>query len=381
MLDTIILKIPSNHVNLPDMQGNDFRRWSLQGRNGAFERFVNNPTPADKASGDYFPRLTAIHQGTRTEGDGKFLKVEFSAPKLLYGNNVDELSEADFPQVLSRLQDRMKRMGAYVFTKHIEESAVTAFHPSKNFLLSDGFTASHVIGELNRIGLPRRLDMSKVTFSNEGKSLQMYSIAHSLVFYDKVADLVKTKGRAVDKDRTVHQSNLFESRDLHSLPVEILRMEVRLSKKQKMNAVLTRLGHTKDPTFRDIFSRRVCQSVLLDYWQSYVGNSYSFLLDQASAPQATLRSMLKRGLKPKDAIYLLGLDALSRDTPGIIGLRENLSGSSSTRTWFRYHNDIRRLNQLRSQPKSSPHGWYRQIECGLSAMAPFASKCRHALTP
>ncbi len=369
MIDTVILKIPSHQWGLPDPHLPDLGRWSLQGRNSGFERRVNNPTAKDKASGDYFPRLTAIKQGVRIQG--KFLKIEFSAPKLLFGNNVDELTGGDFQAVIARLQDRLKRMGVYVLTKFLEEAEVTGFHPSKNFLLSDGFTASYIIRDLGRVGLPRRLDMSKVTFTNDGKSLQLYSAAHSVVFYDKVADLSKTRGRAIDKNQTARQTSLFDAPGSSTRPPEILRMEVRLSKKQKMNAMLTRLGYKKDPTFREVFDANLCRSILRNYWQEYASNGYAFILDQAGTPQTILKSLLVQGMKPKEAIYLFGLHTLCRDVSGVIGLRTILGEHSSQRQWPRVSKDMARLNALHQVTRASPRDWRRQVERGIDTMAPY----------
>lgn len=369
MIDTIILKIPSHQWSLPDTQAADIGRWSLQGRNGGFERRVNNPTAKDKASGDYFPRLTAIKQGARLTG--KFLKIEFSAPKLLYGNNVDELTGGDFQAVVAALKNRLIRMGVFVLTDFLEEAEVTAFHPSKNVLLSDGYTASYIISDLARIGLPRRLDMAKVTFTNDGKSLQFYSAAHSVVFYDKVADLNRTKGRAIDKDQTTRQGSLFDAPGSVTRPPEILRMEVRLSKKQKMNAVLARLGHKQDPTFRELFNTGLCRSLLKNYWEEYAGNGYAFILDQAGSPQATLKTLFQQGIKPKEAVYLLGLFTACRDSPGVIGLRTILGVHSTTRQWPRMRKDINRLNALCQNPSASLRGWRKQIEDGIDTMIPY----------
>lgn len=369
MIDTVILKIPSHQWRLPDTHLADLGRWSLQGRNSGFERRVNNPTAEDKSSGDYFPRLTAIKQGTRTQG--KFLKIEFSAPKLLFGNNVDELTEGDFQAVVAALRDRLRRMGVYVLTKFLEEAKVSGFHPSKNFPLSDGFTASYIIRDLGRVGLPRSLDMAKVTFANDGKSLQFYSAAHSVVFYDKVADLQRMRGRAIDKDQTPRQASLFTAPGSPMRPPEILRMEVRLSKKQKMNATLSRLGYKKDPTFRDVFNIRLCQALLRNYWEDYASNDYAFILDQAGSPQVILKSLFMQGLKPKEGVYLVGLHALCRDARGVIGLRTILGEHSTGRQWPRVGKDIERLNRLHQAARASPRGWRGLIEQGIDSMVPY----------
>jgi hypothetical protein len=369
MLDTIILKLPPHQVDLSGATSAEIGRWTLHGSDGGFKRYINNPTAKDKAASGYLPRLTLIKQSNRT--DGKFLKVEFSAPKLLFGNNVEELTEGDFQAVVMALREKLGRMGVGILAKHLESAAVTAFHPSKNFPLSDGYTASYIISDLGKVGLTRRLDMAKVTFANDGKSLQFYSAAHSVVFYDKIADLAKTKGRATDKDQTHLQSSLFEAPGSTERPPEILRMEVRLSKKRKMNEMLSQLGLKENPTFREVFDDDLCRKLLRSYWTGYVGNRYAFILDPAGSPQMTLRSLLKQGTGPKQAVYLLGLFAACRDSPGVLGLRTVLGEHSTPRQWPRVGKDIERLNRLCQTASASPHGWRRQIEQGIETMVPY----------
>ena len=57
--------------------------------------------PKDGA-GRYFPRLTLIKQQIAA-GFRLTLRIEFSAPKLVFADNLDELETGDFPRVLALL--------------------------------------------------------------------------------------------------------------------------------------------------------------------------------------------------------------------------------------------------------------------------------------
>jgi len=50
---------------------------------------INNPTKAHIAEYGYLPRIT-LFKALRRGGFSIFIRVEFSIPKLLYGNNFDE---------------------------------------------------------------------------------------------------------------------------------------------------------------------------------------------------------------------------------------------------------------------------------------------------
>ena len=109
---------------------------------------MNNPTKEDKKNGVYKPKLTMIKRGNRI-----YLKIEFSAPKLLFSNNLDELEEMDFDKVVNELRKKILEMGVRLFAVQVENAEVISFHPSKNIPLSKGYTSSFAIRELSKINL------------------------------------------------------------------------------------------------------------------------------------------------------------------------------------------------------------------------------------
>jgi len=46
--------------------------------------------------------------------------MEFSAPKLLYLNNLEELEDKDFPKIIETLQERLKTMGVMVSNQFLK---------------------------------------------------------------------------------------------------------------------------------------------------------------------------------------------------------------------------------------------------------------------
>jgi hypothetical protein len=94
-----------------------------------------------------------------------------------------------------------------------------------------------------------------------------------------------------------------------------LRIEVRLAKKVKMNAMLKQLGFPTDPTFKDVFKKNVCQKILLTYWSEIITSKNLFLFDTENNPKKTLVNVFKskKKITPKEAFYLVGLRVLSRE--------------------------------------------------------------------
>ena len=204
MLDTVILFIPASYYTITDYGKFGTTLEEVKNCRKPFFSWVNNPTANDKQKGIYKPRLTLIKRGL-----GLSLKIEFSAPKIIYKDNINELEDSDFRLVVSTLHDRLREMSVLIFTDNLGSAPVSAFHPSKNIILTGGYTASFAIKELLKINLDMRLDLPRIVFGNTGESLQIYSNAHSFVVYDKIADLKKPEKRAIDKDSTIQQLSIF----------------------------------------------------------------------------------------------------------------------------------------------------------------------------
>lgn len=365
MLDTVILTIPRGSYKL-DPNAFTPNANILKMAGNFLVKCVNNPTSLDKKNERYKPRLTLIKRMT-TNGNEIPLKIEFSVAKMLRGNNVEEIEEKDFEKVISALHDAMLTMRVEVQKEVLRNAKVSAFHPAKNIELTDGYTSSFVITELHKIDVSKKMDLNRDSFRNNGHSLQFYTNSHSLVVYDKVQDLKKPNKRAIDKDQNTVQLSLFETLTKKDKK-EILRIEARLAKKVKMNAILKRLGFKENPTFKDVFNKDLCQKVLLDYWNELIAGKNLFLFDVESSPTKTLDAIFKNKAKvsPKEALYLLGLRVMSKE--GIRETRAIIERHATTRTWYRIADDLPFLDEISGK---SYHGWVKQIKDSLTRFAPY----------
>src|SRR4051812_26795927 len=119
MLDTIALTLDHRQFDIrvpdgfsPSARGMFFPPYYPLGARG-FITCVLNPTKAERAEGRYLPRLTL----TKRQGRAGFLitlRIEFSAPKLLFGNNFDELDQSDLARVVDTLRQRLGERGIAV---------------------------------------------------------------------------------------------------------------------------------------------------------------------------------------------------------------------------------------------------------------------------
>jgi hypothetical protein len=368
MIDTVILRLQKDKLVAVDMQKEGIQ-WSKQAEFPAYQKFVRNPSVRDMASGMYFPRLTGYkHKGQEGE-----IKIEFSVPKLLYKNNLDELTGKEFETIVELLQDRLGRIGIMATHKQLAQAEVRTIHYSKNILLTKGYTAQYVLNELRKVNVNQRFDGTKTVFKNDGQSVQMYSQAHSLVFYDKVADLKQPEKRKIDRDNTPLQLDLFSKVEKKS---EILRMEIRLCQKRKINTLFKSLGYPENPTFRDAYSLEKSLKVIAHYWSTMVEERGLGLFNIDLKPKELLHSFYKTGkkkIKAKEAIFRIGLVHLIKDGDGMRELRAMLTkNDTDARTWYRLVKQFKDTSkQLR---KYKPREWFDEIKKQITHYKPLRLK-------
>jgi len=366
MIDTICLLIPKDKM----LYLSGTSSWELYSKTEYYTKYIRNPSKAEKETGKYFPRLTGYK---RSQYDSN-VRIEFSAPKLLYLNNLDELENNDFSKIIEQLQKRLKDMGVVVEKTILENASVSSVDFSKNILLQNGYTANYLISEMNKVNLIKSSDFAKTRFINDGQSLYAHADSHQFVIYDKIADLNKGKKRATDKDQTLHQKNLFSKLNKTNALQEIIRFEVRLNHKQKMNKILEELGYQKNPSFKEVFSTEMSKKVITDYWEKLIKERSLGLFSISVSIKDILQTLFLENkiLKPKQAIYLVGLFMLVKDESGIRQLRTIVSKRSHDRTWYRMVKDIKQVSELLTKNKT--RDWVVQIDKAFQNYKPYKIK-------
>jgi len=353
MIDTIILNVPKHSMKKLRPE-----KWNMMASSQGYRKFIKNPTKEQKNNKEkYYPRVTGIARGSEST-----VRMEFSVPKLIFLNNVDELEEKDFKQVIDTLHDRLIEMDIFIAKKDLEQAEVSAIHFGKNIVLKE-YSANYVISQLEKVNLNKKMDLTKTRFMNEGESLQGYANSNSFVFYDKMADLKKDKKRATDKDKTEYQNSLFDLVEQSNNRQEILRFEVRLSHKRKMKTVFKKIGFEQQSySFKDVFTVKLTEKVLTDYWNSKIDKNKYVLFTLNEPAEKILRkiAIARPKAKAKSLIYFSGLIYLAKNTNG--GLREIrkvISSRTNVRTWYRMVADLRSItNDLDGM---SELDWYKEM--------------------
>jgi len=366
MIDTVRLLVPRTEMSFVD----GVISWELFSKTANYAKFVRNPSKANKDTSLYFPRLTGYKR--KGHKDNSDILIEFSAPKLLYLNNLDELEDKDFDELIMTLRERLRMMGMVILRTSLEKATVSAIHFSKNILLEDGYSVNHIISEMNKVDLIKTFDFSRAKYTNDGQSLYLHTTSHQFTAYDKGADMGKSEKRAIDKDKTTYQMKLFS--EVKKAKQEILRFEARLGNKKKIDSMLEGLGYGKGLNFRQIFREEIAKKVLWIYWEGLIKKRHLGLFSIIPSSKDIVRILFanNKKLKPKQAIYLLGLFVLAKDENGIRELRSLVSKRSHSRTWYRFTRDMRLTSEIIT--KSNLRDWVSQIDRKLDKFEPYKHK-------
>jgi hypothetical protein len=354
MIDTIVLTLKTGMFTILDhdkfspstkgLYDASIGYYRLGGRSNITCK--QNPTPNELKQGIYKPRLTVTKRINRERNFEITLKIEFSIPKLLYGNNFDELTDADFPAVIQKLKTVLRGMGVYILEKHLTNAPVSSVHYSKNIALTDYTTPYTYLSQLNKLNINKRLDTNRTDFRNEGHSFKYRANSFEVVFYDKIKDLQQAKiseKRAEEKDNAL-QLGLFDILTKRK-PLEVLRVEIRLNKRQKISQILRLIGKDIEPTFADIFSQDTAKKVLLHYI-SEIEEAYPPLLNyQYDSPKKFFSGFIRSNPNTKLTLPLkmLGLRVLL-DEIGVREFREMTKHYGSS-AWYSLNKEMKTLIQ------------------------------------
>lgn len=283
MIDTITLLLRSGMYTLFAKS-----KFMLSTSRKGITKHVLNPTRTDRKNGIYRPYLTLNHRANKEGIIIESLTIQISLPKMMFGNNFDELYENDFPEVIQKLKRQLQIMDVGVFESNLAMAEVIGIHYGKNFALRDGTTPKMTIDKVAQGDYFKHLDVEKATYRNDGLSWKLHTNRHELIFYDKKADLLRVKiseGRSEENDNYV-QLNLFEEPKKFR-PFEVLRMEARLGNKSTIKQVFEQANIAVDRTFKAMFSESVTKQVLLHYL-NYVEDTRPKYLDYRSINHSDL---------------------------------------------------------------------------------------------
>lgn len=352
MLDTIALTLDQAEFIIrepkrfsPSAEGLIAPPYYSLGSHGMFSCYLN-PTKDDYKNGRYAPRLTLTKRKARIAGFAMTLRIEFSAPKLIFGNNFDELRSQDFERVLAAVLRCLTDAGISVTEDALRAAKVSAIHYSKNMAFTDYTNCSMVMSELDQIDLSQRLDLSHTDYRNEGHAIRYHANSFEVTFYDKMKDLEKARfseKRAIERDNAL-QIDIFADRARFPKALEVLRMEVRLGNRTKIKSVISQVHADVEPTFAALFDGSIAKAVLMHFWANVRKQLPMINLAKNRRPEDVLGDLAvaaNGSARPGKLLQELGAAVLVGSV-GFRGAGAVMSRHCHPRSWQRYKKGLKR---------------------------------------
>src|SRR5579872_2450569 len=173
MIDTIVLSLTPEmyQISEPD-KFKPSAHWALLAKNKEtrlhYRSIISkqNGTKKELLNGIYKPHLTlAYHRGVHGVIE-LLLKIELSLPKLVYGNNFNELQYKDFKVITNKLAIILATMGIITTADNLAHAPIMAIHYSKNIPLTDGSTPYHYINKIKEANVRFSLDTNQTDYRN-----------------------------------------------------------------------------------------------------------------------------------------------------------------------------------------------------------------------
>lgn len=339
MIDTVKLSLdvnPDIFVDNKNLEG--FSSSHIIGA-GRSRNVAINPKISAVQEHGYLPRLTLRHKTTTHGSFSHQLFVEFSAPKLLFGNNLEELTDNDLEPLLQRLQETLHLLTGYRFDiDTLRNANVSTWHVSKNFVFRDYTTCLAVIEALSKADMSKAYDIQRTTYKH-GEALQFHTNTLDVTFYDKVAELRQSKKspkRSVEKYATKQIELLDVLEKLK--PLDVLRFEIRLSNRTRVKSTFRDLGEW---TFESLFSASTSQALLKKHWDT-ISNSLDFISLDTDKPWSVFQNVINENpsIKTAEALRLVGCLVIANQV-GARTLQAQITKTSGQHVWYRIRPSIR----------------------------------------
>ena len=353
MLDTIVLIIPMDEVQVADQS--------------VFKSlfYERNKRVLNARAGEYAPRLT-FSRAVRLGGYSEALKIEVSAPKLLFGNNFAEVVGTDYDAFIDRLQSKMASRGVSVSADTLRNAEPVGIHYSKNVVFDDATPCSLLIQTLSKLDVSRRFDFMDTNYKNGGDGIKWHTNSFELAFYDKVAELKAAKvseKRSVERDSACQMDLL--PRLLEHPELSVLRMEVRLNKRKKIKDALANAGYEGTFTLTDLFSEIPARAVLSYYWREFIKPSLGLVLVAEKSAEVLFYRLKAGNATTSEILKLLGAMELIKSA-GVARLRTMLKPTQ--------RRGITKALSVLNASDCYLHDHFRRVERAIDDQIPISSK-------
>ena len=336
MIDTIKLLIPfSEPPNWPNANFSPPID-AIKGAKG-YIRAMNNLTGAEKSQGIYRPRFTFSRRVIGKSSNIVYeLSIEVSLPKLLLGNNFEEVSEKNFNAIVKKIVESANGAGVLINRGQIVGASVSRIDFGKNIILPKYASAASVIKDIASADISKIYNTRATTFENGGTCFQIHCNDMNIAFYDKNADLRRSlisEKRSLENDSHIQKHLISLEKDKRTT----LRFEIRFLGKRRIRTELRATGAEIDNKllFADIFKQDIAGKVLTMHWNKITSKIPKAKVLYATTPLQMYEKIIEnKSVKPQGSLATLGLLLLNRAENADI-IRSVIEKRFGQMVWYR----------------------------------------------
>ncbi|MBL0725358.1 MAG: hypothetical protein JJW01_00145 [Alphaproteobacteria bacterium] len=217
----------------------------------------NIVTTKEKQQG-YFPRTAIMTNAFMINDSFTNLSTECSLPKILFDNNVEELRDSDFEDIVKKLREKLLILGYDVSGEDIKDSYVQKVDFSKNFIIKNN--PRFFIDSLKKIAIDSRLGATETDYQRCGTGMKFYTKLYHITVYDKILEVEKSL--KYSDNRSLTQDNYSQKEVINLLKknnLSMIRYEISLKRRKIKKLPI------EEKTLRNVFSSELSKQVLTKY--------------------------------------------------------------------------------------------------------------------
>lgn len=272
-----------------------------------------------------------------------YLYFELSLPKMLFKNNLTELQEKNFEEVVSLIADFSRQIGIPVLSEEIRVAKPTILAIGKNISLTNICSCDLALKTLAMFDYKPYAEHRIVAFNDckaKGKEIHFnIQKTETTKFYDKKKEIINNAETAEEKTLAVG----FNRPDC---VVEILRVERTFKTKRKIAEKFGPYLRGKEPTFENLFNMEMCSSLLKDEVRKILDHPFANFLFLALEQRPLIEAILDKSfshIQTRDTVMGLIMDLQEL---GLAGTRQKyLEGFRSRQTWYNYKKRLKIISK------------------------------------
>lgn len=191
-------------------------------------------------------------------------RITFSVPKLVFGNNISEVTENMFESVVDQLfrQLELLELPTPITRNDIRQAKVSRVDYGKNVVLPQGTSMYAIHNVLSKVEHRANSKFAQVQY-REGELIRSHIKKRAVIAYDKNAEY---KANLSSYKPPMFSEYAEGNPPLNKKSPNVLRFEVQIQKTDQLKRELKSLHLAQDLSFENIFSLDISRNVLLKYW-------------------------------------------------------------------------------------------------------------------